>query len=96
MYPRHPLNCQSSVPTGDNWARPTTSRRDDIAGVPDALLDAMGRLELVMELTIHPGRRLARVRAVEVLDGLLHRGCFVQLPPDDDVMPFGGANRTKH
>ncbi len=70
--------------------------RDDIAGVPDALLEAMGRLELVMELTIHPGRRLARVRAVEVLDGLLHRGCFVQLPPDDDVMPFGGSPRTKH
>lgn len=58
------------VPTQDNFER-----------VPDELLDAMGRLELVMELEIHAGRRLARVDAVDVMKSVARAGYFLQLPP---------------
>ena len=49
--------------------------------VPEELLDAMGRLELVMELEIHAQRRLARVDAEHVMKSVAHVGYFLQLPP---------------
>ena len=67
------------------------SRRDDtylfvparggLEGVPRALLETMGRLELVMELELHPGRRLAREEVRAVMRNLADEGYHLQMPP---------------
>lgn len=49
--------------------------------VPSDLLDALGRLELVMELEIDAERKLARVDAREVMKSVARAGYFLQLPP---------------
>lgn len=49
--------------------------------VPDDLLEAMGRLELVMELELDAQRRLARVDAKDVIKSVVRVGYFLQLPP---------------
>jgi uncharacterized protein YcgL (UPF0745 family) len=54
---------------------------NNFARVPDELLDAMGPLELVMELEIDEQRKLARVDARDVIKAVLEVGYFLQLPP---------------
>lgn len=54
---------------------------DNFERVPAALLDAMGTLELVMELEIHEERRLARVSAIDVMKSVAKVGYFLQMPP---------------
>lgn len=54
---------------------------DNFDEVPDALLARLGRLELVMELELHPARKLARADVEKVMRSLEQRGYFLQLPP---------------
>lgn len=51
--------------------------------VPKELIEKMGRLELVMELELYPGKKLARANMAEVLKSLQHKGYYLQLPPLD-------------
>ena len=57
----------------------------DLAQVPHALLDTMGRLTQVMEVELHPERRLAREDARVVLGNLKEQGYHLQMPPPDTV-----------
>ena len=61
---------------------------DDLSRVPAALLEAMGRLELVMTLTLSPERTLARADPRDVMTQLVNRGFYLQMPPVD--MPGQG------
>ncbi len=54
---------------------------NDFQRVPQDLLDALGTLELVMELELDEGRRLARVDAIEIMKGVSRVGYFLQLAP---------------
>jgi uncharacterized protein YcgL (UPF0745 family) len=66
---------------------------NDFERVPAELLDAMGTLELVMELELHEKRQLARVHANDVMKSVEKVGYFLQMPPiepQDD----GGGKRT--
>jgi uncharacterized protein YcgL (UPF0745 family) len=56
---------------------------DDTSRVPDGLLQILGRLELVMQLTLSPERRLARADAGDVMRALGERGYYLQMPPVD-------------
>jgi uncharacterized protein YcgL (UPF0745 family) len=56
-------------------------RRDDFAPVPAPILAALQPVQFVLELTLEPERRLARVDAAEVRAALEQRGWFVQQPP---------------
>ena len=56
-------------------------RRDDFAQVPGPIVAALQPLQFVLELTLEPERRLARVDAAEVRAALEQRGWFVQHPP---------------
>ena len=58
------------VPEEDNFER-----------VPKELLEAMGELQLVMQLELDEERRLARVAAKDVIKGVARVGYFLQLPP---------------
>lgn len=51
--------------------------------VPGLLLDQLGPLELVMELTLSPQQRLARANPIAVMEALRDRGFYLQLPPPD-------------
>lgn len=48
---------------------------------PKALIESMGRLEFVMELELHPQRKLARANVLEVMEALDAQGYYLQLPP---------------
>ena len=56
-------------------------KKDDFSGLPEALLQSVGKLEFVMELELTPERKLAREKAEKVLAGLQEKGFFIQLPP---------------
>jgi uncharacterized protein YcgL (UPF0745 family) len=55
----------------------------DVSRVPEALLDTLGALELVMSLTLTAGRRLARADPRMVMTQLRERGFYLQMPPPD-------------
>ena len=59
------------------------ARRDDFKAAPDALLDALGALEFVMELKLHAGRPLARASVISVMSALEKQGYYLQMPPVD-------------
>lgn len=56
---------------------------DPFGRVPPALLEAMGRLELVVEVELHPGRRLAQEDVKAVMRNLEDKGYHLQIPPAD-------------
>lgn len=49
--------------------------------LPAELRQGFGAPELVMELELHPGRRLARAEIKKVLAALSSQGFYLQLPP---------------
>jgi uncharacterized protein YcgL (UPF0745 family) len=59
------------------------AEENDFDAVPKALVEQMGGLELVMELQLYPGRKLARANVAEVISSLERKGYYLQLPPAD-------------
>lgn len=53
--------------------------------LPPALLQRTGQLTQVMELTLTPARKLARVDVGKVTAQLQATGYFLQLPPDGHI-----------
>lgn len=58
-----------------------TDKRDDFSGLPEALLQSLGKLAFVMELELTAERKLARADAAKVLAALEDKSFFVQMPP---------------
>lgn len=56
-------------------------KENDFQQVPQDLLNALGTLELVMELELDEQRRLARVDAKEIMKSVSRVGYFLQLAP---------------
>jgi uncharacterized protein YcgL (UPF0745 family) len=54
---------------------------DTFDQVPDVLLQRFGRPQLVMQLDLTPGRRLARAETAAVIAALREQGFFLQMPP---------------
>lgn len=67
-------------------------REDDFSSVPEALLDMLGRLELVMTIELGTDRRLARADPAVVIEQLREDGYYLQLPPE----PVGGFRAGGH
>ena len=63
---------------------------EELARVPEALLNQFGDMVEVMSLKLDADRRLARADAGEVLEQIDSNGFYLQLqPPDSDHMqPF--------
>jgi len=57
------------------------SHGDELDRVPAGLLQLLGRLDFVMNLTLHAGRRLAQSDPVVVMRQLAEQGYYLQLPP---------------
>lgn len=56
------------------------------AQVPEPLLQSFGRLESVMIMPLTAERKLARVSAEEVLQGIEADGFFLQMPPPPNAL----------
>ena len=56
-------------------------REGEFARVPQALLDMLGQLTLVMSLELHPQRTLAQVDVMQVMESLRQQGYYLQMPP---------------
>ncbi len=72
-------------------ARPDYPNQDEQADpleiVPDTLKIAFGRATFVMHLELHESKKLARVNILHVLDSLLTKGFFIQMPPEGLINP---------
>lgn len=62
-------------------------REDDFSRVPEALLNMLGKLELVMTLELGPGRTLAQVDIHQVKIALKEQGYYFQMPPQTHEIP---------
>ena len=58
------------------------AEKDAFDDLPEALMKQLGKPTLVMELELHPGRRLARAETRQVIADLRARGFYLQLPPE--------------
>lgn len=61
------------------------SERTKPEALPAGLLQLTGRLVQVMELDLHPERKLARVDVLQVMEKLADPGYFLQMPPEGNV-----------
>lgn len=55
--------------------------KDSFDKLPQPLMQGFGQPTLVMELELHPGRKLARADIDTVMDSLAHQGFYLQMPP---------------
>jgi uncharacterized protein YcgL (UPF0745 family) len=53
--------------------------------LPTALLRRVGKLTQVMQLSLAPGRKLARVDVDKVLEKLHEPGYYLQMPPQGHI-----------
>jgi len=63
-------------------------KKDDFSKVPEELFNSFGKIEFVMELELTPERKLAKEEAGKVIDSLMAKGFFVQLPPINIPAPL--------
>lgn len=56
-------------------------RGEGLARVPGELLKVFGAPQSALVFRLHAGRRMARVSAQAVLQGLVEQGFYVQMPP---------------
>lgn len=66
--------------------------------LPERLLEHFGQPEAVMTLLITPATRLARVEARDVLQALLTKGYYLQMPParEDYLLDLYRAPTESH
>jgi uncharacterized protein YcgL (UPF0745 family) len=65
------------------------SLADDLARVPEFLLETFGRPELVTKMIITPERKFARADAEKVLASIKEKGFYLQLPPPKENLGLG-------
>jgi uncharacterized protein YcgL (UPF0745 family) len=56
-------------------------KKDDFSKIPEALFNSFGTLEFVMNLELTPERKLAKEDVEKVIESLIQKGFFVQMPP---------------
>ncbi len=61
---------------------------DDFSRVPESLLQVLGNLEFVMQLELTVNRKLALSDPEKVIQELLEKGYYLQLPNDLDKLPL--------
>lgn len=61
---------------------------DDFSRVPEALLNALGKLEKVMALDLSAQRNLARADIKQVMSELKASGFYLQMPDESEKLPL--------
>lgn len=67
--------------------------KDDFSQIPEALLKLLGEPVHVMDLDLHPERRLAQEDVIEVLHNLEERGWHLQMPQREE---WSGSEVIRH
>ncbi len=65
------------------------AERDNFSGIPENLLELIGQPVHVMDLDLHPERRLAQEETAEVLQNLQERGWHLQMPRQNEWLTTG-------
>jgi uncharacterized protein len=63
-------------------------RAEGLSRLPPELLEKLGAASEVLTLKLTAERKLARVKAVDVLAALADKGYYLQLPPDFNPVRF--------
>ncbi len=61
-------------------------QKEGLQKVPGDLLASFGRIESVMVLPMNQEKKLARVKASDVLRGIKKEGYFLQMPPSLEAL----------
>lgn len=64
-------------------------KKEDLARVPEALLETFGKPELAMTLALYPERKLARADVNKVLEAIAQQGFYLQVPPTPEATRAG-------
>lgn len=67
-------------------------RSDGLTQVPESLLERFGSPQSALVFRLHGQRRLARASATEVLNALVERGFYLQMPPGPGREDTGAAD----
>ena len=69
-------------------------KKEDIARVPEALLERFGQRELAMTLLITPEKQLANVTGEKVIQAISQQGFYLQMPPlkDKSMLEIASKN----
>lgn len=59
--------------------------RDDFSKLPEAIVQHLGQLELVLEFDLHSERKLAKENSEILLANLKTQGFHIQLPDADSL-----------
>lgn len=63
---------------------------EDFSRVPETLLKALGKLELVMTLELSLEKKLARADVNQVIENLKNEGFFLQMPDESEKLALAG------
>lgn len=66
-------------------------REDDFTRIPQALLDIMGELRLVISLELSAERKLAQADVAQVMRQLSEQGYYLQIPPTIHEKPLNAS-----
>lgn len=64
-------------------------KENDFSAVPAPLLDALGKVEKVIDIELTPQRKMARGNAHQIINDLKQTGFHLQLPPNKKPEPIG-------
>ena len=65
-------------------------QEDDFSQVPEVLLTAMGKLEMVMNLELNPEKKLAQADVLQVIGALKNDGFYLQMPDESEKLALAG------
>ena len=63
-------------------------RDEGLQKIPAELASRLGALSEVLTLVLTPERKLARVKAADVMAAITDKGYYLQLPPDFNPVRF--------
>ena len=66
-----------------------TDKAQNFEDLPSGLRDSFGEYDLVLEMELSSGKKLARADARQVLAAIASRGFYLQLPPTIDELSIG-------
>ena len=58
-------------------------QENDFSSVPEPLLEALGKIEKLIELELTPERQMAKGKASHIINDLLEKGFYLQMPPTE-------------
>ena len=65
-------------------------QEDDFSRLPEILISALGKLDLVMTLDLNSQKKLARADIKQVISALQQDGFYLQMPDESERLALAG------